>query len=60
MSERSMSERSMSEPVSLTVPEQTTACFVVATERVTEKLPLAALHRLAEPFATEANARLGT
>jgi hypothetical protein len=50
----------MSESVSLTVPEQTTSCFVVAAGETSGDLPLAALRRLTEPFAAEAAERLGT
>jgi hypothetical protein len=50
----------MSDSISLTVPEQTTSCFVVAAEETTGDLPLAALHRLTEPFTAEAAERLGS
>ncbi|GLZ08030.1 hypothetical protein Acsp03_54960 [Actinomadura sp. NBRC 104412] len=50
----------MSESISLTVPEQTTSCFVVATDEATHDIPLGALRRLSEPFATAATERLGS
>lgn len=50
----------MSEFISVTVPEQTTSCFVVATDTANSDLPLTAVHRLVEPFAAEAAERLGT
>jgi hypothetical protein len=50
----------MSESIRLTVPEQTTSCFVVAADRATDDVPSAALRRLAEPFGIEAAERLGT
>ncbi|GAA2412878.1 hypothetical protein GCM10010191_23080 [Actinomadura vinacea] len=50
----------MSESISFTVPEQTTSCFVVATDHAPRELPMPALRRLPAPFAMEAIERLGS
>ena len=50
----------MSDSISLTVPEQTTSCFVIAADHAPGDLPLPALRRLPAPFALEAIERLGS
>ncbi|MFI0483617.1 hypothetical protein [Actinomadura sp. 9N215] len=47
-------------PVTITVPEETSAGFVVATDRDPGDLPAAILRRLPGPFAAAVSIRLGT
>ncbi|WP_433324318.1 hypothetical protein [Spirillospora sp. CA-294931] len=46
--------------ITFTVPDTATSCFVVATDRVPEELPISALQDLPDAFAEGASERLGT